>query len=154
MQLRNFPRRAGFARRLSLWAAGVAAFLFLSVPAALAANKVVTEADNGSEVHLKVGETLIVRLRSNPSTGYMWYVTAKSTPLVKLVRQMEINNTGPAVRPGTGAPALPRLGRPVVQVFEFVAVRAGQGVLQLHYVRSWEKAAPDEERFELRVAIE
>lgn len=126
----------------------------LEAQSASAAGKVVADADNGGAVHLKVGETLIVRLRSNPSTGYLWYVTAKSTPLVKLVRQMEIDNTGPAVRPETGAPALPRLGRPVVQVFEFVAVRAGQGVLRLHYVRSWEKPASNEERFELRVAIE
>lgn len=154
MQMRSFPRRGGFARRLSLWVAGGAALLFLATPAALAANKVVTDADNGGEVHLKLGDTLTVRLSANPSTGYMWYILPKSTPLMKLVKQMEAE-PGPAERPAAGSGESVRpLGRPILQVFVFEARRPGQGVLLLHYVRSWEKPVADEERFELRVAIE
>ncbi len=127
----------------------------LGAQTAYAAGKVVTDADNGGEVHLKMSDTLTVRLGSNPSTGYMWYVSAKSTPLLKLVRQTEIEATGPTGRPPDTGPSAPQqLGRPMFQVFEFEPRRSGEGVLLLHYVRSWEKPAPDEEQFELRVSIE
>jgi predicted secreted protein len=72
----------------------------------------------------------------------MWYVQAKSTPLLKLVRQSQTEATEPSV------------GRPILQVFQFEARHGGDGVLQLHYVRSWEKPAADEERFEIHVFIE
>jgi inhibitor of cysteine peptidase len=109
---------------------------------ATAETKVVTDADKGSKVHLKVGDTLEVRLNSNPTTGYMWYVHKASTPLMKLVHQSQTE------------PAAPGVGRPVVQVFTFEPRRAGDGVLLLHYVRAWEKPDPDEEQFTVHVVIE
>jgi predicted secreted protein len=71
----------------------------------------------------------------------LWYVQAKSTPLLKLVRQPQTEATEPGV------------GRPIFQVFTFEARRSGEGALQLHYVRSWEKPAAEEEWFEIRVVI-
>ena len=109
---------------------------------AFAATKVVTEADKGGDVHLKTGDQLEVRLKADPSTGYMWYVHLKSTPLLKIVRQSETEATEPGA------------GRPIVQVFTFEARRSGEGILLLHYVRSWEKPAFDEEQFNLHVVIE
>lgn len=127
-----------------------AVWLLLFVPmvvvfypqAALAANQVITDADNGGQIHLKAGETFELRLRANPTTGYSWYIEPKSTPLLKLVHQSQTEPTEPG------------LGRPIFQVFTFEARRAGDGVLLLHYVRSWEKPAPDDEQFKLRVSIE
>ena len=48
----------------------------------------------------------------------------------------------------------PGVGRPVFQVFKFEPRRPGEGVLLMHYVRSWEKPTPDDEEFTLRVTIE
>jgi inhibitor of cysteine peptidase len=127
------------ARRLALLALVAAVF---PPHAGFAATRMISGADNGGEVHLKTGATLELRLKSNPSTGYMWQVEPGSTPLLKLVRQSQ-----------TKAAEL-GVGRPIVQIFLFKAVRSGDGVLQLHYVRSWEKSAPDEERFEIHVFIE
>jgi inhibitor of cysteine peptidase len=110
--------------------------------AAFAATKVITDADKGSTVRLKAGETLELRLKSNPTTGFMWYVKKESTPLLKLVHQSQTEATEPGV------------GRPVFQVFEFEARRPGDGVLLLHYVRSWEAPAPDEEQFHIHVLVE
>jgi inhibitor of cysteine peptidase len=104
--------------------------------------KVIKDADKGATVHLKVGSVVQLRLKSNPSTGYMWSVDPQSTPLMKLVSQSRT------------APTKPGVGRPVFQIFKFQAVRAGDGVLLLHYVRSWEKPAPDEQRFDLHVLVE
>ena len=109
---------------------------------AFAATRVVTDADKGREVHLRIGDSLELRLPSNPSTGYMWYLQAKSTTLLKLTHQSQTEPTKPGV------------GRPVFQVFQFEPKRPGQGVLLMHYVRSWEPPAPDDERFDLRVTVE
>jgi len=109
---------------------------------AAAENKVFTDADKGGQVRLKVGEGFEVRLKANPSTGFMWYLHKNSTPLLKLVSQTETESKEPGV------------GRPSIQSFKFEARRAGEGVLLLHYVRSWEKPAPDEEQFDLHVIIE
>jgi inhibitor of cysteine peptidase len=107
-----------------------------------AADKVITDADKGGTVHLKTGETLELRLRANPTTGFMWYLEKESTPLLKLVHQTQTEATEPGV------------GRPVFQVFKFEAKRYGEGVLRMHYVRSWEPPTPDDERFDLHVVVE
>ena len=108
---------------------------------ALAASRVITDADKGASVQLKTGDILEVHLRSNPTTGYLWYVHPKSTPLLKLIGQSQTK----AAQPG--------VGRPIFQIFQFQAVGAGDGILLLHYIRSWEKPLPAEEQFDLHVAI-
>ena len=132
-----------------LWVDSARGLVFLALiavvfapQAGFAATRMISGADNGGEVHLKTGGTLELRLKSNPSTGYMWQVQTGSTPLLKLVRQSQTRATELGV------------GRPIVQVFLFKAVRSAEGILQLHYVRSWEKPAPDEEQFEIHVFIE
>jgi inhibitor of cysteine peptidase len=115
-------------------------------PKAFAEAKTVTDADKGSEVHLKAGDTLEVRLRSNPTTGFMWYVHSKSTPLMKLASQSQTEAKDQSTEPG--------VGRPIFQIFNFVPRRSGDGVLLLHYVRSWDTPSPDEEQFSLHVVIE
>jgi inhibitor of cysteine peptidase len=117
-------------------------FLLAFCPAvARAATKVVTDTDKGGTVEIKMGDVLEVRLNSNPSTGYMWYVHKQSTPLLKLTSQ-------------TQTQAQPGVGRPIVQIFDFAPKSKGTGVLLLHYVRSWENPDPNEEQFSLHVTIE
>jgi inhibitor of cysteine peptidase len=116
-----------------------------SAQTAFAATKVITDADKGGVVHIKLLDRLEVRLSANPSTGFMWFIEKESTPLLKLVHQSQTEaeqSTKPAV------------GRPIFQVFQFEPRRAGDGVLRLHYVRSWEKPTPDDEQFEIRVVVE
>jgi predicted secreted protein len=109
---------------------------------ALAAEKVITGADKGGTIHLKIGEAFELRLGANPSTGYMWYLEKESTPLVKLVHQTQTEATEPGV------------GRPVFQVFKFEGKHFGEGVLRMHYVRSWDPPMPEDEKFDLHVVIE
>ena len=114
--------------------------------AALAATKVVTDADKGGVVRMKFEDRLEVRLKSNPTTGFMWYVEKESTPLLKLHHQSQ---TDPADQS-----AEPAVGRPIFQVFTFEPRHRGDGALKLHYVRSWEKPTPEDEKFEIQVVIE
>jgi inhibitor of cysteine peptidase len=109
---------------------------------AFAATTVVTDAERGSDVPMEVGDTLEVRLPSNPSTGYTWYVHPKSTALLRLSGQSQTQATEPGA------------GRPVMQVFSFQPRRRGDGILLLRYVRSWEKPALGEEQFSLHVVVE
>ncbi len=109
---------------------------------ARAATKVVTDADKGGSVTIKMGDVLEVRLTSNPTTGFMWYLHKHSTALLKLTGQTQTQSTQPGV------------GRPIVQIFEFAPKATGKGVLLLHYVRSWMNPDPDEEQFTLHVTIE
>jgi predicted secreted protein len=109
--------------------------------AASAATKIVTDADKGLAVQLKSGDVLEVRLSSNPTTGYDWYVHPQSTKLPKLTGQSQTD-------------AAPGEGRPIVQIFKFEPKGKGTGTLLLHYVRSWEKPDPNEEQFSLQVTIE
>jgi inhibitor of cysteine peptidase len=130
-----------FDALLSLFLLAVLAFAFHS-QRLFAATKVVTDADKGSDVQIKVGDTLEVRLASNPSTGYMWYVHPKSTALLKLAGQTQTDAADPGV------------GRPIVQVFTFQPKRAADVILLLRYARAWEKPVLGEEQFTLHVVIE
>ena len=42
---------------------------------------VLTEQDNGKDIDLTIGGALIVKLPSNPSTGYNWTVVGEPSPL-------------------------------------------------------------------------
>lgn len=133
-------RRGADSRR---WIAVLMCVVFVfASKAACAASKIVTDADKGGEVHLKMGDTLEVRLKANPSTGFMWYIQKESTPVMKLVHQTQADAAEPGV------------GRPVVQVFLFEPKRSGDGALRLHYVRSCEPPTPEDERFEIHVVVE
>lgn len=122
--------------------------IFFSAQTAQAATKVITDADKGGVVHIKVSDQLELRLKSNPTTGYMWYVEKESTPLLKLHHQSQTEIPVPVEEP----PGL--VGRPVFQVFTFEPRHIGTGELKLHYVRSWEPPTPEDEQFEIRVVIE
>jgi len=101
----------------------------------------VTESDKGSEVALRVGDILEVRLRSQPGTGYKWYVHPNSSSLLTLIDETQTK------------PLTSGFDRPVIQVFRFGAKRRGSGILLLHYIRPWEGARPDEETYNVRVSI-
>ena len=79
------PRCGFFPLHCSFWLS--------RAPSAFAATKVVTDADNGKTVEIKMGDVLEVRLSSNPSTGFMWYVHKQSTALLKLTSQSETEST-------------------------------------------------------------
>ena len=83
----------------------------------------VTEADQGNDIEVPVGGMLVVRLGSNPSTGYGWHFVAAPGSLFRLV--------GHSYTPGVVEPG--RVG--------------GGGVEELHFVIA-EGAPVDSERAE------
>jgi len=141
--------------RRGLWSGSVRWIILISMMAifwypqnVFAADKVLTDADKGGTIHLKTGESFELRLNSIPYTGYMWYVRKESTPLLKLAHQSQ------ADLPDSDEPGGPLVGKPVYQVFKFEGKHYGQGVLLLHYVRSWEPPTPDDRQFDLHIVID
>ena len=143
MQVARMDQKSAYS-----WLLLAGLFLLALCPAmARAATKVVTDADKGKTVEIKMGDVLEIRLNANPTTGFMWYLQKQSTPLLKLTSQTQTQ----AAQPG---PTQPEAGRPSVQIFEFAPKATGTGVLLLHYVRSWMNPDPNEEQFSLHVTIE
>jgi inhibitor of cysteine peptidase len=102
----------------------------------------VTEKENGSEISLARGATLIVRLEVTSGTGYSWLVTKDGAPQLKA-----------AGKPHTEKPKGSKPGAAVVQVFRFRTVQSGAAVLELHYQRPWEKDKPPARTFTLELNI-
>lgn len=112
-------------------AAALLALSFRGLTTALAARVVtISEANNGQTVALDRGDSLEVRLPSNPTTGYEW---------TALLSGSAVRQAKPAayVRATTQL-----LGAGGTQVFSYAAVAAGTEHLTFSYARSWEHVPP------------
>lgn len=106
----------------------------------------VTEHNNGDTVQVAPGTILILKLEAIPGTGYGWYAdTAKSKYLITIGEPMflpkEIDSTGTA------------MGAPAYQVIRYRAQKEGTEILELRYMRVWEKNKPPLKTFSITVSI-
>jgi len=94
------------------------------------ANSLVTirDSDSGKTITVPKGGRLIVRLASNPTTGYQWQISSLDQAYLKLVG-------GPVYE----LPTTDRIGSGGTQVFTFITLKTGGTVLVIDYERSWEK---------------
>lgn len=105
-------------------------------------NVVLTEQDNGSDIDLTIGATLVVKLPSNPSTGYNWTVAGEPSPL-KLQKASFHKAKTKANSVGASGTA----------VFQLSASASGMATLTLVYRRSWEYNVPPIKTFTVRVDV-
>ena len=98
--------------------------------------------DNGREMQLKKGQTLVVTLEGNPTTGYSWEV---AEPLDEQVLQQAGEAEFKAESEALGAGG--------VQILRFEAVNAGQITLKLVYHRPWEEGVEPLETYSLQVVV-
>jgi len=98
--------------------------------------------DNGREMQLKKGQTLVVTLEGNPTTGYSWEV---ADPLDEQVLRQ------------AGEPEFQQesdlVGAGGVQILRFEAVNAGKMTLKLIYHRPWEKDVEPLETYSIQVVV-
>jgi len=97
---------------------------------------------DGSTVELVPGAQLTVALEGNPSTGYDWKV-AETLPAQLDAGEDTFETTAASGVVGAGG----------TRVFAYTAAEAGTGVLELEYVRAWEKGVPPERTFRLTVTV-
>ncbi|MGA3316152.1 MAG: protease inhibitor I42 family protein [Candidatus Korobacteraceae bacterium] len=107
-----------------------------STPSAIA----ITDQDNGKDIDLPAGDTLVLRLKSNPSTGYGWAIKGDPSPL-RLVKSSTQEN-------GQTSHAI---GALVTQEFRLAAVSAGMASLTLQCRRPWEHNVTPVKTFHVRV---
>lgn len=105
--------------------------LVLAACSTATARDEVTVSTCDTTARLRKGQTLVVRLESQITTGYAWSVAAPAPEIVKAVGEPEIERRDGDVDGGSE-----------VQVFRFSAGSAGSGTLTFHNRRSWEKDKP------------
>jgi inhibitor of cysteine peptidase len=123
-------------------AAGCSGAVPLSTP--ISPSNALTEADNGKTVNLNVGEMLVVRLASNPSTGYSWETKGLNTQILEQV--------GDAVFESPDTPP-DLVGAGGTLVLTFKALEPGTTTLTLVYHRSWETDVAPLQTFSVTVAV-
>ncbi|MFP4440113.1 MAG: C1 family peptidase [Chloroflexaceae bacterium] len=107
-----------------------------------------TLTNDGDIITVNEGQLLVVKLEAQPGTGYTWAV-----------------DTLPSVLQQAGSPTIEAddseqlpttqtadtVGNPVLQVFQFQPIQAGQDTLSLIYHRSWETGVAPAETFTLQI---
>lgn len=96
---------------------------------------------NGSQIDLHKGQTLVITLASNPTTGYQWEVIELDESILRQMGEAEFQSESDL--PGSGG----------VEIFRFQAVSAGQAALELVYHRPWEEDEEPLETFSLQVVV-
>ncbi len=101
--------------------------------------------DNGSTIEMKQGQTLILTIDGNPTTGYNWEVESVDENVLKSAGEPDYS-TDFRLRPGmTGVGGTYK--------FKFTVVSAGTTTLKLNYWRSFESENPPVETFEVAVNV-
>jgi inhibitor of cysteine peptidase len=137
----------GVAMR-SLWAAVLlgallGAWIAIPEPSATTTETItVGQAASGSHRRLHRRDLLVVRLPSNPSTGYSWKIRSGTGKVLALTRRTYV-----PPRDTT------RVGAPGTDVFRMRAAARGKTVLRIVYVRPWEPGAPPARTFTLRLTV-
>ena len=99
------------------------------------------ESDDGSQVALNGGQTLVVSLEGNPTTGYTWETAEVDQKVLREVGEPQFEAESDAV--GSGG----------VQTLRFETVTSGSTTLKLVYVRAWEEGIPPQETFSVQVIV-
>jgi inhibitor of cysteine peptidase len=100
----------------------------------------IAQDENGREVTLAVGEVVELSLPENRTTGFHWELKAKGGPVCELVKDEFEPSVGP-----TGSGGIHR--------WQFKAVRAGSGEIELHYRRPWEQNAAPARTYQVSVRV-
>jgi len=87
--------------------------------------------DNNTNVTLRPGGKLVVRVESNPTTGYYWQQVGGDDALIVQISEGYLADPAPIGLVGSGG----------VQEFTFTAVKVGTTTLKLSYQRSADDVA-------------
>lgn len=101
----------------------------------------VREEQDGKEISVRVGQTIVVDLEAAPTTGYRWEIEGLDGAILRQVGEPEFESKAPFVM---GAPAQQRLRLEVVG--------AGSTTLSLVYRRSRETGKPPAKTYTVTVA--
>ena len=90
---------------------------------------------------MKTGDTLVVSLEGNITTGYNWVPAPQNPALLEQVGDTEVT------------PANDKLGAPGKIILKFKAAAQGKTTLHLDYKRAWEQNTAPEGTYEVNVVV-
>ncbi len=102
----------------------------------------INDTNNNSQIIIQKGNIMIVELLTNPGIGYSWQII-KNDP-------HQLKSLGDSVLKPIEAEAP---GASENQVFRFLAQNSGSTVLELHYLRPWERNIPPLKTYQINVQI-
>jgi inhibitor of cysteine peptidase len=102
----------------------------------------VDDSMNGQTITVKQGETIVVTLAGNPTTGFGWTVKDLDTTILSQIGDYSYKADSNLI--GAGG----------VFTYQFKAEAAGTTTLKLDYARSWETDVAPEQTFAVTVVVE
>ena len=99
------------------------------------------EDGNGSTIAIDCGETFLIILEGNPTTGYTWEVETIDATILQQLGEADFTPDSDAI--GSGGKL----------TFRFRAISSGQSPLKLIYHRPWEQDVPPLKTFELTIIV-
>lgn len=110
-----------------------------------AAGKTLTEKNNGDSINLKIGDDIEIKLESNPTTGYSWFLSDKFDSAI-------VSVTGPIYMESKNNKEL--VGAGGYEIFTIKAISKGKTSIILNYKRPWEEEVEPIETFEINISID
>jgi inhibitor of cysteine peptidase len=99
--------------------------------------------DNGRQIELDQGQSLLVVLKSNPTTGFRWEIAELDEPILRQMGEVEFEQSGSKNLVGAGG----------WEKLRFEASSPGESTLRLIYHRPWEEDVEPLETFSVRVVV-
>jgi len=123
---------------------GILMCMVLTAAALSACNtaaQTLTEEDDGKTVILNKGETLVVKLDGNPTTGYGWQLADFDQSVLKSAGDPDYKSDSNLI--GSGG----------MYTYKFTAQDSGEVVLKFSYLRSWETDTSPYKTFTVTVDV-
>jgi inhibitor of cysteine peptidase len=107
--------------------------------------RTVAVSESGKQITLSPGDSLVVTLNSNETTGYSWNLSAIShTDVIHKVSDKYVEPT-----PSTP----PVMGQGGQEVWTFNALSKGTSTIEMKYVRPWETGVEPAATFNVTVVV-
>ena len=99
----------------------------------------IDESFDGRQIDVPVGESLLINLKENPTTGYTWHLSGNPEP--HLVLEETTFTPADANRPG----------QPGIHRWQLKGHESGTAKLDFEYKRSWENSSDRKLAFTIQV---
>ena len=96
-----------------------------------------TYTSSDKEIVVPKGESFVIELEGNPTTGYDWELQFDQDKIKNTDRQYE--------------PAGESVGQGGKKRFRLQAIKSGEASIRAIYKRAWERDAIDEKHFKIRI---